>query len=1062
MSIFKKNIFSVILILSTIAISAQTPCSGGMAGGFPCDGYDLQAQIEIVDMGGKAYAGSNPMEATDSWGWTDPSDGKEYAIICMNDGTAFVDISTPTAPRFLGRLESETSTSWWRDVKVYNNYAFIVSDDNGNHGMQVFDLTKLRGLSTSSGANASMRTFSEDNHLTWGNGGNKGKAHNVFINEDTGYLYILGASRGGGSPLMVDIQNPLATLSYTILDNVVQGSTNYGYCHDAQVVTYNGPDPDYQGREILVGAFGSSLKIELFDVTNKTEPVHISNATYQNQEYTHQGWFTEDQRFFIVGDEVDEENMGGGTRTFIFDFEDLDNPILHHTYTSTTSIAIDHNGYVVGNRFYLANYNAGMRVMKVDGLYDEDVNGNPTPTFTEDSYFDTHPSTNAATFYGAWNVYPFFESGNIIISDLDEGLIIVKDPNFDDEDPIAVCQAYTATLDAVTGTVTINASDLDGGSTDNFGIISSTLEGQTTFTCDDVGNTFNVTLTVEDDYGNTSSCIAEVTVQAATSTFAAGTWDVNPNLGSNALFNDNYDTDTFGNVIACSCEIESGKTVNVNAGGYLDITGNILVNGNLNVEHEGSVVQQDKNGLVTNNGSITVEKITPTLTDMDFTILGSPMSAETTGGVYASASFVRNHITGNFTPNPDVESQDPGAENFADDNGDNWLTHTGTLDVGAGYLVKPFVIGGATGTYTTNYTQGTLNNGDITFTAVYGDNQNDSPNILSNPYASAIRIDDFLNDNTIAGGTVYFWEHLTAPSNYPGYNANNYDMGDLSSRNATGGLAATNGGGIPTNLMPSGQGFGIKASAAGTITFNNCMRSTGPNTGYRNNGALIDRLYISVVNNTYGLKSNTLIGFTDLATNGFDQNYDSKRLPTPISIYSLNSNRELGIQGRSLFNENHEIPLGFSTQVQENQEYTILIGSLEGNLIGGAMVYLKDNILNTVTNLSETDYTFTSNAGHQTNRFVLVFSEEFFGTSGTSLESITLYPNPTQNILNIVSPQADITSIEVYDLRGRKMNTIDFNNQSNYQVDLSNLVSALYFIKINTVSGSITKRIIKN
>ena len=459
---FTKQI-SLILFLSGFTFFAQTPCSSvgngaGTALGFPCNGLTLQAHIPIIDMGGLNYAGSNPMEATDSWGWTDLTYGKEYAIVGMNDGTAFVDISDPINPRFLGRLESETGTSWWRDIKVYNNYAFIVSDSNGNHGMQVFDLHKLRGAPTSPGANASMITFTEDNHMTWGSGSSRGRAHNIIINEDSGYLYVLGASTGGGSPLMVNIQDPLGSLSYTVLDAVVSGT--YGYCHDAQVVMYDGPDPDYQGREILVGAFGNSLKIEIFDVTSKTAPVHISNVTYPNQRYTHQGWFTEDKRFFIAGDEEDELIDGVKTKTFVFDMTDLDIPTLHYTFQNTTD-AIDHNGYVVGNRFYLASYMAGMRVMKIDGLYD------PVPTMTEVDYFDTYVTSDAADWYGAWNVYPFFASGNLIVSDLVEGLIIVKDPNFDNVDPVAVCQPYTATLDGTTGTVTITADDIDGGDDEN-------------------------------------------------------------------------------------------------------------------------------------------------------------------------------------------------------------------------------------------------------------------------------------------------------------------------------------------------------------------------------------------------------------------------------------------------------------------------------------------------------------------------------------------------------------------------------------------------------------------
>src|SRR5690606_2339491 len=123
-----KSLLQFFLMLSAPLLFSQTPCVGGMAGGFPCYGLTLQRHISIANLGGKAYSGSNPMEAQDSWGWTDPLDNKEYALVTLNDGIAFVDISTPTSPRFLGKLNSTGGkTSWWHDVKVYNNYAYIVS-----------------------------------------------------------------------------------------------------------------------------------------------------------------------------------------------------------------------------------------------------------------------------------------------------------------------------------------------------------------------------------------------------------------------------------------------------------------------------------------------------------------------------------------------------------------------------------------------------------------------------------------------------------------------------------------------------------------------------------------------------------------------------------------------------------------------------------------------------------------------------------------------------------------------------------------------------------------------
>ncbi len=555
----------------------------------------------------------------------------------------------------------------------------------------------------------------------------------------------------------------------------------------------------------------------------------------------------------------------------------------------------------------------------------------------------------------------------------------------------------------------------------------------------------------------------EVEDCAATTTYNSGWNSGIPTSSRSAIIYSDYDTAIGGAIDACTLRVTEGITITVRAGDYIKIEGDITIDNNatLIIEHEGSLVQVDDTALVTNNGSISVEKITTSLEPLDFTILGSPMTGATREVELVVSTLVKYHDTSLFNPNTDVTAYDSGAENFADDNGDNWITHTGLLVPGEGYLVRPASGGG---TLTTTYNTGTLNNGIITYTAIFGDDQNDSPNILSNPYASAIRIDDFLTANSFAGGTLYFWEHITPQGtdpNYPGYQVANYDMGDISYCNGTGGLAAANGGSIPTNFLPSGQGFGIKASGAGVITFNNALRSTSPNTGYRKNETAIDRLYLGVSNNTYGLRGQTLIGFTELATDGFDQNYDSKRLATPISLYSLLDERELGIQGRSVFHEDHIIPLGFTTHVAEDQEYKISIGAIEGILLEQATVYLKDKLLNTLTNLSETDYSFTSNEGHQIDRFELLFETEPILSIDDLERSIAIYPNPTNTVVNINSVVSPIKSVIVYDLQGREVKQWKGDAIPTIQLDLSGLKTSVYLIKITTTQGSITQRLLK-
>lgn len=594
------------------------------------------------------------------------------------------------------------------------------------------------------------------------------------------------------------------------------------------------------------------------------------------------------------------------------------------------------------------------------------------------------------------------------------------------------------------------------GLPDNCGNVVSASLSQTAFTCEDIGDVI-VTVTADDGNGGISMCNATVTVEGITSTYDSG-WDVAPDPGSKALFRTNYDTATFGDVTACSCEIESTSTVTVGAGGYLDIQGNILVDGTLDVQHEGSVVQRDPSAVTINNGTITVTKTTTTLNDVDFTILGSPVVGETRAGVYASAAGVRKHFTTNFSPYPNGL---PNADNWADENGDNWLPHTGTLDAGAGYLVKPNLDGGSSGQYTTVY-NGALNSGNIGFLAVInGGDSEISPNILSNPYASAIRVDLFQAENPGLIPAVYFWEHDTPPTvGFPGFFGVNYSMDNISYHNGIVGTACGGCGTAPGMGIPSGQGFGIKPDAsASVILFTNAMRVTDLNTGYRNTESL-DVLRVQVSNESYGLKSTATIGFRESNSNNIEIS-DIKRLGTSISLYSELEDLELGIQMRSVFNEAQIIPIGFHSNVEETQSYTISLGDLEGALISDATVYLKDFEANTLTNLSETDYTFIANEGYQSGRFVLVFESELLGNEAFSLASVSIYPNPTNNILNIVSPLAAIRNIEVVDIQGRKVNSIPMDNQGVYQLDMSSYASAIYFVKINTDNGLVTKRVLK-
>ncbi len=369
-----------------------TACDEGMAGKFPCSNIEL---VEFLPLGRLGGARTN-----DIWGWTDPLTGIEYVILGLSSGTAFLELDDHGNPSLLGTLPTRTFVSSWRDMKVYGNHAYIVSEALG-HGMQVFDLTRLR-------AESSGPVFYESDHdyLRFGS------AHNIAINEDTGFAYAVGTKTCRGGLHMIDLQEPEAPRFAGCF------STD-GYTHDAQCVLYHGPDDEFVGREICFNSNEDTVTI--VDVSDKGAPVMLSRSPYFSSRYTHQGWLDEDHHYFFLDDELDERRYGLVTRTFVWDMSNLRTPRLTGRHLSE-STAIDHNQYVVGNHVFQANYRAGIRILRTGDLSQAEL--------TEVAYFDTSPADDRPLFSGTWSVYPYFESGFIVASDINKGLFVLK-PDLD-------------------------------------------------------------------------------------------------------------------------------------------------------------------------------------------------------------------------------------------------------------------------------------------------------------------------------------------------------------------------------------------------------------------------------------------------------------------------------------------------------------------------------------------------------------------------------------------------------------------------------------------------------
>lgn len=244
-------------------------------------------------------SGVSSKRGNDIWGWTDSLTGKEYAIMGLNNKSSIVDVTDPSQPIHIADIKTQTWSSTWRDMKVYKDHAFIVSEAF-RHGMQVFDLTRLRGMT-----GKTVEVLKPDVHYA-----KFGNAHNIAINEDTGYAYGVGTSTCDGGLHIMNIQDPKNPKFVNCVGRGVYElprTNKHGdaYTHDVQCVVYNGPDTRFLGKEICISSNEDTVNI--VDVTDKTKPYQISVASYQGVKYTHQGWLTEDHHYFLLGDELDEQ-----------------------------------------------------------------------------------------------------------------------------------------------------------------------------------------------------------------------------------------------------------------------------------------------------------------------------------------------------------------------------------------------------------------------------------------------------------------------------------------------------------------------------------------------------------------------------------------------------------------------------------------------------------------------------------------------------------------------------------------------------------------------------------
>ena len=381
----------------------RVECEDGYADIFGCENVDMISFLPISALGG-----DRGVQLNDMWGWTDKDTGKNYALVGRNNGTSFVDVTDPLNPVYIGDLPMTEGSraNVWRDMKVYSDHVFVVADNAGAHGVQVMDLTRLREF------DGEPIIFDEDAIYR-----NVNSVHNIVINEQTGFAFAVGSSGGGetcgGGLHMINIQEPTNPTFAGCFADPSTGRSGTGYSHDAQCVIYEGPDEEHQGQEVCFGS--NETAISIADVTDKENPIALSTGSYPDHAYVHQGWLTEDQRYFFQNDELDE--ISGNveqTRTLIWDVSDLDDPLFVDEFF-VPNPSSDHNLYIEGNTMYQSNYASGLQVI--------DITNPEAPQRV--GYFDTHPFVeDAPGFPGTWSNFPYFDD-IVLMTSSNEGLFIL-------------------------------------------------------------------------------------------------------------------------------------------------------------------------------------------------------------------------------------------------------------------------------------------------------------------------------------------------------------------------------------------------------------------------------------------------------------------------------------------------------------------------------------------------------------------------------------------------------------------------------------------------------------
>ena len=305
----------------------------------------------------------------DVWGYS--INNNEYALVGTNEGFSVIDITVPDLPVEMFFIEGQNTT--WRDIKTWENYAYIVCD-NCNDGLLIVDLDDMSG----------QTYFTNTDFFN--------KAHNIFIDEN-GYLYAFG-----GNPYGVMILN----LNNDPTNPTIEGSNDTFYLHDGMVKS-----------DTLWGASTSSGEFIIYDVSDKSNPIIMSSHPTPGG-MTHNCWISNDGNTLFTT----QEYSGGYIRSYdvsdIYDIEMLDQIQSWSQFTDV----VPHNTHVIGNYLVTSYYTDGITI----------IDASDPSNLIEVAYFDTSPQYQGDGFFGCWGAYPYLPSGLILATDRQNGLHVLSTP----------------------------------------------------------------------------------------------------------------------------------------------------------------------------------------------------------------------------------------------------------------------------------------------------------------------------------------------------------------------------------------------------------------------------------------------------------------------------------------------------------------------------------------------------------------------------------------------------------------------------------------------------------